>query len=168
MSKLGRFSCYSFLFVAAFFSSKDSFAQEIKRSSINSAGNTTSNSGIYLSQSIGQSSVYQKKSNDKTELRQGFQQPIVLRGENDSKTIQLLIYPNPNNGSFHLNTDLSRNSAFSFVIYDQNGKLLTDGNGVGGVEQLVTLPNQTESGNYHLHIFTPDGLSGNTKIIVTH
>lgn len=168
MNKLGKIPCYSLLIIVVFFSSRDSFAQEIKRSSINSAGNTTSNSGIHLSQTIGQPSVFQKTSNEETELRQGFQQAIVLKGKNDSKTIHLVIYPNPNNGSFQLNTDLPRDYIFSFVIYDQNGKLLTDGNGVGGVEQLVTLPNQTESGNYHLHIFTLDGLTGNTKIIVTH
>jgi len=168
MNKLGKLSGYSLLFINLFFLSGILNAQEIKRSSINSAGNTSSNSGVYLSQTIGQSSVHQKATKDGVELRQGFQQPITLKGKNDSKTIQLLIYPNPNNGSFYLNTDLGRNSSFSFVIYDQNGKLMTEGNGIGGVEQLITMPNEPESGGYHLHLYTLDGMTGNTKIIVTH
>ena len=148
--------------------SKVSIGQEIQRSSINSAGSSSSSNNLYLSQSIGQPSVVGSLSTDKTLVRQGFQQPVLLSNGKVSKNIQLTIYPNPNHGTFYLSTNLGRNEAYHFIIYDLNGKLITSGDGIGGIENKVELNDATQSGSYYLNLTTEEGLSGQAKIIVTH
>ena len=141
-------------------------SQEIRRSSISSAGNTSSKNGVYLSQSVGQSSVYRTSGNSETELRQGFQQPLELRSGNTSSIIYITLFPNPNQGIFEFATDLSRETSFTFTIVDMQGKLLADGKGQGGTIQQVQLPEGTVSGMYHLYIQTASKLSGSTEIQV--
>ena len=148
--------------------STTSISQEIQRSSINSSGSSVSSNNLYLSQSIGQSSVVGTKSSDQTAIRQGFQQPVTLSNGKVSKNIQLTIYPNPNHGTFYLTTNLERNEEYKFIIYDLNGKLITSGDGVGGIENKIELHDTTQAGSYYLTLTTEEGLSGQAKIIVTH
>lgn len=143
-------------------------AQSIKRSTLSSTGSTITTENVYLSSSTGQSSITGTQTSSDSKIHQGFQQPLQLTNGSVSKLIDLEIYPNPNTGSFYLNTSLPEDTDYSFVLFDMNGKQVTEGSAISGNRKLVELPNGAESGTYHIHILTTEKLAGSTKIIVTH
>ena len=159
---------YTTISVFSLFFSSLLSAQSIKRSTLSSTGNTVTTGNIYLSSSTGQSSITGTKTSSDSKIQQGFQQPLQLTNGSVSKRIDLQIYPNPNTGSFYLNTSLPEDTEYSFILFDMNGKQITEGSALSGTRKLVELPNEAESGTYHIHILTTEKLAGSTKIIVTH
>ncbi|MDI1353633.1 MAG: hypothetical protein PSX36_01855, partial [bacterium] len=69
-------------------------AQSIKRESISSTGNSSSSSGVSLSQTVGQPYHTGTKQSDNTAYHPGFQQSI-FRTELISSTVEAKIVPNP-------------------------------------------------------------------------
>lgn len=98
-------------------------AQSIKRSSINSFGSIALNGGLKLSQSVGQSSAVQIKSNNKIQLRQGFQQAINLSYYNSRSSLDINVYPNPTQNNINISFDNDRQSIFSYYLYDSQGRI---------------------------------------------
>ncbi len=143
------------------------YSQEIARSVISPYGTSGSTNGIYLSQTAGQASAYTTSGDDKTTLRQGFQQPLMLASGAESQLITITVYPNPNNGSFSFAADLPRDDTFAYSIHDGAGKDLYSGKGNGQEECFVTLSEATASGTYYIRVQTGK-LSGSTEIIVIH
>lgn len=142
-------------------------AQEIKRSSINSIGTSRSSENIRISQSVGQAGVTGTAVSNSTTLRQGFQQPLILTSEDETREIQITVFPNPNNGEFTFLTNLADQEHFSYQIADAAGKILRKDNCVGGQRVEVQLASSTQSGAYTMFITTEKNWKGNTTIIIT-
>ena len=142
-------------------------AQEIKRSSINSIGTSSSSENIRISQSVGQAGVTGTAVSNSTTMRQGFQQPFILTSENESREIQITVFPNPNNGEFTFLTNLDKQEHFSYQITDASGRIIRKDNGVGGQRVEVQLSSNTQSGAYTMFITTEKNWKGNTTIIIT-
>lgn len=143
------------------------YAQEIKRSSINSIGTTRSSHNIRISQSVGQAGVTGTAVSHSTTLRQGFQQPLILTSEDETREIQITVFPNPNNGEFTFLTNLDDQQHFSYQIADASGRIIRKDNGAGGQRIEVQLATSTQSGAYTMFITTEKNWKGSTTIIIT-
>ena len=99
--------------------------QEIIRWNINSIGKTIHKNGIYLSQSVGQSSNVGVNFSSEFKLNQGFQQPFIFNNSNSlTQNQSFKIYPNPNKGSFNIQPfENIRGENYSVKITDQLGQL---------------------------------------------
>lgn len=142
--------------------------QEIKRSTVSSTGTTVQSDDIKISQTVGQGSMHTIISADGVALRQGFQQPFTLRSGVSNREITITIFPNPNNGVFNFATSLGRDENFTYRILDANGKHIQSGSGEGHNLQVIRMPGETSAGTYLMHISTPEGYSGEAKIVVSH
>ena len=160
---------YSLLILSAITTLSSSlYGQEIKRSTTSAAGTTLQSDDLKLSQTVGQGSMHTVISTNGVALRQGFQQPLTLRSGVSNKEITITIFPNPNNGVFNFATSLGREEAFTYRILDATGKHIQSGSGEGHNLQVIHMPGETSAGTYIMHISTPDGYSGEAKIVVSH
>ena len=142
-------------------------SQEIKRSSINALGNSTSTNNIGLSQSAGQAGVTPTATSNSITLRQGFQQPLILVSEDQTREIQITVFPNPNDGQFSFLTNLDGQEQFSYQLSDAAGRIIRKDKGTGGQRIEVQLESSLQSGSYTLYITTEKKWTGNTTIIIT-
>jgi len=134
-----------------------SFGQRIVRSTIGSIGSSSNHNGIIIQQSAGQPAL---TSNDKSEngmgLRQGFIQPVCF--ETVSNDLNVILYPNPNQGDFSFQADIEEDVTYDYEILDQQGKLVLLGKGIGNELVEVSILNPAR-GMYHLNVKTEDKTS---------
>lgn len=127
-------------------------AQHIVRSTIGSWGNSSQKSSVIVQQTVAQPCVIMPIENaDNINLRQGFLQPFIFSSKEDE--LNVLVYPNPNNGDFMFRADLPENSSFEYNIIDMQGKSLLSAGGVGGKIIPVSLKQQP-SGIYFLQVIS--------------
>ena len=134
-----------------------SFGQKIVRSSIGAIGSSSNQNGIIIQQSGGQPSL---TTNDKSDngvgLRQGFIQPIWY--EIESNELNIVLYPNPNQGDFSFQTHLNENENYEYEILDLLGKVVLRGEGHGNELVKVSIVNPAR-GMYHLNVNTKNKTS---------
>lgn len=113
-------------------------AQLLIRYNINSIGQSVKSNNIYLSQSIGQSSIIGITQNSEIQLRQGFQQPFqynyIINKNGDD--LNFRIYPNPNNGEFNIEPLFISRISYSISIYNQLGQLVKVENDIIGFKKF--------------------------------
>ena len=110
------------LFILLVCSNYETQAQKLIRSSINSFGSVVINENLKLSQSAGQSSVVQSISINNIKFRQGFQQPFITFNSNNN-SLNINVYPNPTKNNLNITFDNSRDSNFSYYLYDSQGRI---------------------------------------------
>ena len=141
-----------FILLASF-----SFGQKIVRSTIGAIGSSTNHNGIIIQQSVGQPALI---TNDKLSngmgLRQGFIQPIWY--ETESNELNVIIYPNPNQGDFSFQVNIEEDVTYDYEILDHQGKLVLVGKEFGNVLVNVSINNPAR-GMYHLNLKTEDKTS---------
>lgn len=111
-----------------FFICVSSSAQELYKQTILSQGTTSKlESGLIISQSIGQESVIGNFTNDNVKIIQGFQQPFWTRLISNSSSvipIEITHFPNPITDNLNLsfyNYDIGE---LILSIYDYSGRIL--------------------------------------------
>jgi hypothetical protein len=134
------------------FSVSLSYSQiQIQRSSINSFGSVVQKNNFILSQSAGQSSsVGLLKKDDNQYIQQGFQQPFQT--SRNEKEIKLIIFPNPNDGIFSVQSDSWLVGSIELLLYDSQGRLCYSQSFDSGRLFNVTILNKLESGLYTLSV----------------
>lgn len=139
-------------------------AQSINRSSINSFGSVVTNGGLKLSQSVGQSSAVQTKSNNTVQLRQGFQQPINLSYYNSGNSLNINVYPNPTQDNFNISFDNDRQSSFSYYLYDSQGRICQFEE--ENKSKNIQLKNNLNSGVYTIRVIVENKVGVSSLIII--
>lgn len=130
--------------------SNGSFSQQIARSTIGSIGSSMGNGTITIQQTAGQPSATSFVKNENgSALRQGFHQPYYYEIERND--LNATIYPNPNNGLFSFQVDLSENEPYNYVVLDQAGKEVLKNSATGNQLTEVSIE-QPATGLYHLQI----------------
>jgi hypothetical protein len=76
------------------------------------------------------------------------------------------VYPNPNNGTFFLKSDLPHGVVYSVQIFDIQGRVLFTRTAEGGIEQVFTLASELASGIYTLSLQTAVGSRKETKVVI--
>lgn len=140
-------------------------SQSIKRSSIGSIGTVVTSDEVRLSQSVGQSTVHETINNETIMLRQGFQQPNSDGYAYNSTSINVSVFPNPNEGKFTVSIRSAREENFTFRLVSISGQLIQS----GLIEQSVTQLNVIEkvnSGTYILQVYSEDGSSSHHKLVI--
>jgi hypothetical protein len=134
-----------------------SFGQRIVRSTIGAIGSSSNDNGITIQQTVGQPSlITNHKLSDGMGLRQGFIQPIWY--ETESNELNVILYPNPNQGDFSFQVNIEEDVTYDYEILDQQGKLVLVGKGLGNVLVNVSIDNPAR-GMYHLNVKTEDKTS---------
>lgn len=116
---------------------------------------STAKGTYYVGQSIGQSSVIGTYSNKNYTIRQGFQQPNVLRKVilPEKTTLKARLYPNPFKQSVNVLFEELITDELSVAIYNQSGMILQYK--IFPSVQLLNLPlDFLAVGNYILKIAT--------------
>lgn len=103
-------------------------AQELYKQTILSQGATSNlESGLIISQSIGQESVIGNFSNDNMKIIQGFQQPFWTRLISNSSSIipiEITHFPNPITDNLNLSFYNYDMGELVLSIYDYSGRIL--------------------------------------------
>lgn len=103
-------------------------AQELYKQTILSQGATSNlESGLIISQSIGQESVIGNFSNDNVKIIQGFQQPFWTRLISNSSSvipIEITHFPNPITDNLNLSFYNYDMGELVLSIYDYSGRIL--------------------------------------------
>ena len=103
-------------------------AQELYKQTILSQGATSNlESGLIISQSIGQESVIGNFSNDNVKIIQGFQQPFWARLISNSSSlipIEITHFPNPITDNLNLSFYNYDMGELVLSIYDYSGRIL--------------------------------------------
>jgi hypothetical protein len=142
------------------------YSQEIRRSSLNSFGTVVLSNSVYLSQTVGQSSLNAQFMTDGISLRQGFQQPISCFVGSLSN-VKANIYPNPNQGTFSIQADLPNQETYSLSFMDINGKVIMKELGQSNRPKEIVFPSNTAPGIYFYQLLTEKGKIASDKIIIT-
>ena len=142
------------------------YSQQLSHQVISSFGGSRSTDNLYLSHTAGQDAGFTQVCNENLELRQGFEQMLTFAGSKETKTVRMVVYPNPNNGAFYIATDLPRGTTYSLTVVDAQGKLLFTGEGEGGTESRFELPYGVTPGTYPASLHTTNGLKAETKLII--
>lgn len=142
------------------------YGQEIRRSSLNSFGTVVFSNSVYLSQTVGQSSLNAQFITEGISLRQGFQQPIssFIGSLNN---VNGFIYPNPNQGRFSIEVDLPDKETYSLYFMDINGKVILKTSGNSDQSKEIDFPLNTAPGIYFYQLITEKGNFASDKIIIT-
>lgn len=114
------------LILVIFFSTQVS-AQTIKRQTFASLGiSKTLNSGVFVSQSVGQSSVIGLMLNPNIMVQQGYQQSRISAPTNvvANQTIKVTTFPNPFINEINLKFSKSISESLTIMVADLYGKLL--------------------------------------------
>jgi hypothetical protein len=153
-----------FAFLAA--GIQPTFSQQLSHQVISTFGGSSTTPTLYLSHTAGQDAGFTQVRNENLELRQGFEQALILSSENETKTVRMVVYPNPNSGMFYVATDLPRGTNYTLTVYDAQGKLLFTGQGEGDTESRFELPYGVTPGTYPAALHTESGLKADTKLII--
>lgn len=124
-------------------------AQTITRSTIGSLGSSASNDGISIQQTVGQPALVNSVNVNETGLRQGFHQPITFIEEQNDLNVNL--YPNPNQGDFSFIVNEVSDASISYLLFDQQGKLLFQNTALSNALTPVSIQNPSP-GMYHLKV----------------
>lgn len=100
-------------------------SQTIGRSQISSLGTTNCSSGITLQSTVGQSSLVTFENSNSIVLGQGFIQPSYLISL--KKEFEVNVYPNPNNGSFYLESTSNDPDLILYQLFNSYGNLIQSG-----------------------------------------
>jgi hypothetical protein len=104
------------------------YAQSIKRQTFASFGSsTTVNSNVYISQSIGQSSIIGLAVKSNVVVQQGYQQSIFAVPADYvpyEKPVIVSTYPNPFVDEINLKVNTATNELVTVTITDMNGKII--------------------------------------------
>jgi hypothetical protein len=119
--------------------------------------------GFYIAQTIGQDASFGQRTNDGQYFAQGFQQPSLktYRFESDQP---LVIYPNPNEGTFYID-DLGNDPLRNIQIYDLKGATVSFKQYFNDKQLKIVLENLA-SGMYLLNILFENGINKSAKIII--
>jgi hypothetical protein len=109
------------LFLITFLSLKG-FTQSIKRETISPTGNSSSNNGTTLLQTVGQPYQTHTQQSENISFRPGFQQSI-FKTELISSTINVNLFPNPAVFSFFIECSETLFEV-TLSVYDAAGKLV--------------------------------------------
>ena len=103
-----------------------SFSQELNRQMIASQGSTIeTNTGYYVSQSVGQLSVIGRGTHQDLDLLQGFQQPIFARSINSLESpVNVILFPVPTNDNLTIYLSNYTEPTIEVFVYDIIGKLV--------------------------------------------
>ena len=116
------------IILLVFFVFVTSNAQELYKQTILSQGATSNlESGLIISQSIGQESVIGNFSNDNVKIIQGFQQPFWTRLISNSSAvipIEITHFPNPITDNLNLSFYNYDMGELVLSIYDYSGRIL--------------------------------------------
>jgi hypothetical protein len=142
-----------------------SFAQKIIRSSMSSFGNAVNENGTVYRQTIGQSSNTSVFSNDKTSLRQGFQQPVLSQNSNSSKEKECTLYLSPNPASAIVNIRFAEEIGENQIsVFDMLGKLHFKINIISPTYEMDV--SKLPRGVYMVNVVSKSGYHCNQKLIV--
>ena len=125
--KKNYFALFFMLATIAFWQVK---SQNLKRSTLSSCGSSTVVSALqktlYISQSIGQTSVIGNLSKGNYTIRQGFQQPPVKvkAFSNPNEIIEAIVFPNPVDALVNINFKQEPKTAIKTTLYDTSGKVV--------------------------------------------
>ena len=159
--------CYSVLIlIVAMLSASEGWSQQLVRSTVSSFGSVVKNGEVYLSQTAGQGSLHTSFSSDELALRQGFQQPLS-RINLQKNTCSVSVFPNPNNGRFHVLLSPTENDPYTIALADVNGKLFMNLKAEDTRTQLIDFPSGVPSGIYFVQLRNSKGLCATEKLIVT-
>lgn len=140
-------------------------SQSLVRSTIGAFGGSTNGDVFFVQHSVGQPSAIQfKEFADGSGIRQGFNQPYYIV-KNAQVTLEVLLYPNPNNGVFSFQLLNMGQQEYLFEISDQLGRLCYSGSGLGDEIIKVEL-NPNQSGLCFLMIHHEQSVS-TFKILIT-
>jgi hypothetical protein len=142
------------------------FSQQIVRSTFSSFGSSKVNDQLYVSQTAGQSSLHALFTSEGYTLRQGFQQP-VSSAQGSLNTLSVLVYPNPNQGSFIMEAELAEQESYILSFFDMNGKVILQTRGIGNRSMNIHFPSNTVPGMYFYQLFTEEGRFTSDKITIT-
>ena len=136
------------LFYCHLSSAQDSSGAGIQRAVISSFGGSKTTNNIYISHTAGQASAFTQVTNGDIELHQGFEQALQFTGQNQTKTVRMMVYPNPNDGIFFVATDLPRETRYTLTVFDLQAKPILKGEGEGGIESRFEVPEGISPGTY--------------------
>jgi hypothetical protein len=140
------------------------WSQKIVRSSIGTLGSSYKVNDVLVQSTVGQSSITTTEtSGEGLVLRHGFQQPISIEAEQND--LNVLVYPNPSNGSFTFKTDISPNNLFTYSIFDEHGSVIESGTTLGNNLKEIHIADP-KTGIYHLAVKSGK-LHSSFKIILT-
>lgn len=100
-------------------------SQSIGRSQLSSLGTTNYSTGITLQSTVGQSSLVTFENSNLMILGQGFIQPSYLNSI--KRELEVNVYPNPNNGSFYLESTSNDPDLILYQLFDSFGNLIQSG-----------------------------------------
>jgi len=142
------------------------FSQEIQREVISSQGESVQlDSGIYVTQTIGQHSVASYSINNLT-VQQGYQQSFwnSLISSNEEFNLDVTFYPNPTIDFVNFNFSNLESSDLNVLVFDYAGRVIisskTDIENYKAKLDLSSLP----SGSYLIYLNT-NKFNYHTKII---
>jgi hypothetical protein len=154
------------LFYSYLSNAQDSSGAGIQRAVISSFGGSKTSNYIYISHTAGQASAHTQVANEGILLHQGFEQALQFTGQNQTKTVRMVVYPNPNDGIFFIVTDLPRETRYSLTVFDLQAKPILKGEGEGGTESRFEVPEGIAPGTYTAILQTADSLKAETKIVI--
>jgi hypothetical protein len=154
------------LFYSDLSSAQDSSGAGIQRAVISSFGGSKTSNTIYISHTAGQASAHTQVANEGIVLHQGFEQALQFTGQNQTKIVRMVVYPNPNSGIFFVATDLPRGTRYTLTVFDLQAKPILNGEGEGGTESHFEVPEGIAPGTYPAMLQTADGLKAETKIVI--
>lgn len=139
-------------------------AQTIVRSTIGSIGSSSQTGEVFLQHSAGQPTLVGNEKIENIGLRQGFIQPIQFIEEQNE--LDVTLFPNPNQGFFSFTVNQETNESFSYILFDQHGKLLLQSEALSNQLTPISIENPT-TGMYHLKVSCGHRISS-FKINVIH
>lgn len=149
------------------FASCSLYSQQLLRQSLSCFGSSYASDGILIRQTVGQSSNTISYSSSSGGLRQGFQQPINLSGQNINPefNIEISVYPNPiiNEFSFVISGD---DGQFNYKISDMIGNLVCS-NRVKTNEEKSISCSSWSTGIYFISIYSSKKLLSVKKLVKT-
>ena len=149
-----------------FFIAISSSAQELYKQTILSQG-TTSNleSGLIVSQSVGQESVIGNFTNGEIKIIQGFQQPLNITDDVDRiHMFDILAFPNPFLNDLNFEFENIKPSEVRVDIYDVTGRYI-DSYFASDFGEILKLKLENLISTEYIFRLTGPGINYSTKII---
>ncbi len=145
----------------------NSTAQNIVRQSLSCLGSNNITEGVFLRQTVGQSSNTSIISNDNGLIRQGFLQPISLKGVKyyAETNLELIVYPNPTENIFYINIE-GEQEDYTILVYDVLGKAIYSRMILNKTNTLINSI-KWYPGIYIIKVFNKNKLLSTKKIIKT-
>lgn len=140
-------------------------SQTLRREVLGSTGGTFVGDGFNLKSTIGQPSNTVRFSGENASLRQGFQQPVDVKGNiNECDACRVKVHPNPMETQAEFSIPLITNT-YDFQVLDLNGRLILER--IAQSQELQFITNQLiSSGQYIVRITYQGGCFCSQKLIV--